>query len=138
MGRWGLNQISGDGPLPAARMTGLTTFVVEDEFLLACSLAEELKAFGHTVIGPYGDRVRAAQASRGQVFDLAILDINLAGDMVYPLADELAGRNIPFIFLTGYGTLSLPARFRACRRLSKPYDVAELMQEVERVSEKRA
>lgn len=111
-------------------MPGLTILIVEDEFLLAYSLEEELRASGHNVLGPFSDRDQALQASRRESFDLAILDINLAGTMVYPLADDLASRNIPFIFLTGYGTLNLPDRFRACRRLSKPYDVKDLMREV--------
>lgn len=115
-------------------MRGLTILVVEDEFLLACSLEEELRALGHSVLGPYGDREEATRVSRGRPFDLAILDINIAGDMIYPLADELASRGIPFIFLTGYGALNLPERFRACRRLSKPYDLKDLVQEIARVS----
>lgn len=117
-------------------MPGLTILVVEDEFLLAYSLEEELRALGYNVLGPFSDRDQATQSSRSQAFDMAILDINLGGDMVYPLADELASRHIPFIFLTGYGTPNLPERFRACRRLSKPYDIKDLMRELAHVGKR--
>jgi CheY-like chemotaxis protein len=113
-------------------MTGLKILVVEDEFLLACMLEEELRAFGHGVIGPFANRAEAAEAARRERPDVAILDINLAGDMVYPLADELAARGIPFLFLTGYGTLNLPERFRTCIRLAKPYDPVELKRQLAR------
>jgi hypothetical protein len=57
-----------------------------------------------------------------EAINLAILDINLNGEMVYPLAEELSEEGIPFILMTGYDTSSLPERFRSAPRVSKPFD----------------
>ena len=115
-------------------MTGLRILVVEDEYLLAHTLEEELRNAGHAVVGPYGDRATGTRAARREAFDLAILDINLGGEMAYPLADELIARKVPFLFLTGYGTLNMPERFRACPRVSKPYEPKHLLREIARVA----
>ena len=64
----------------------------------------------------------AMNAAEREHFDFAILDINLNGTMVYPLADQLLARGIPFLFLTGYSLSNLPERFRPVTRLSKPCD----------------
>jgi CheY-like chemotaxis protein len=117
-------------------MKGLRILVVEDEFLLACTLEEDLQTFGAKVIGPCCNLAEALAASRCQAFDLAVLDINLNGDMVYPLAAELTARGIPFLFLTGYGALDLPEEFRAMPRLSKPYSAKSLAAEIGRIREK--
>jgi DNA-binding response OmpR family regulator len=85
------------------------------------------------VIGPFNSLERATQAAEREPFDLAILDINLNGQMVYPLADELRSRDIPFMFLTGYGTADLPERFRSLPRMAKPYDAAMLMRQIRRM-----
>jgi DNA-binding response OmpR family regulator len=114
-------------------MTGPNILVVEDEYLLACTLEEDLQRHGYVVIGPFGDLQTATAAARRKTFDLAILDINLRGELVYPLADDLAARAVPFIFLTGYSTLTLPERLRASPRLAKPYDPADLLREIKRV-----
>lgn len=114
-------------------MKGLRILVVEDEFLLACTLEEDLRAFGATVVGPCCNLAQAAVATRREPFDVAVLDINLNGTMVYPLAEELRARGIPFLFLTGYGSLDLPEEFRALPRLSKPYNAAALAAEIKRI-----
>ena len=68
----------------------------------------------------------------GKEFDLAILDVNLNGQVVYPLAEELLSRAKPFVLLTGYGAESLPHHFRSLPRLSKPYDLTNLVKEIGR------
>jgi CheY-like chemotaxis protein len=110
----------------------LRILIVEDEFLLACALEEDLRLLGHTIVGPFSDLRRATEGARHQEFDLAVLDINLKGEMVYPLADELRARQIPILLLSGYGAAHLPERFRATPRVSKPHDRQRLMQEIER------
>jgi CheY-like chemotaxis protein len=114
-------------------MKGLRILVVEDEFLLACTLEEDLQAFGAKVVGPCCNLAQALAASRCESFDVAVLDINLNGDMVYPLAEALTVRGIPFLFLTGYGVLDLPEEFRAMPRLSKPYNATSLAAEIGRI-----
>jgi two-component system, response regulator PdtaR len=117
-------------------MKDLRILVVEDEFLLACALEENLRANGAVVVGPYCNLAQASAALLHESIDLAVLDINLNGAMVYPLAEELAARGIPFLFLTGYGTLDLPAEFRSLPRVSKPYDAASLTAAIERIAPK--
>lgn len=117
-------------------MKDLRILVVEDEFLLACALEEDLRALGAIVVGPCCNLAQAAAASRREKIDLAVLDINLNGVMVYPLAEDLAARGIPFLFLTGYGALDLPAEFRGLPRVSKPYDAARLTAEIKRIAPK--
>jgi len=111
------------GSLNAARfLDGKAILLVEDEFLLALQLEELLQSRGGTVRGPYRGLDEAMQAAQREEFDFAILDINLNGTMVYPLADQLLTRGIPFLFLTGYSLSNLPERFRPVTRLNKPCD----------------
>ena len=113
-------------------MKELRVIFVEDEFLLAMSLEDDLVAAGHSPIGPFASLATATDATRREEFDLAILDVNLNGEAIYPLADELLVRGKPFVLLTGYGAASLPERFRDLPRLSKPYDLAHLVKEIGR------
>jgi DNA-binding response OmpR family regulator len=108
--------------------------IVEDEFFPAVLLEEDLRAAGWTTVGPYATLAQAMSAAETEKFDLAVLDINLKGEMVYPLADELAARGIPFIFLSGYAGRDLPERFRGLPKLSKPYNATLLRKEIERVA----
>jgi DNA-binding response OmpR family regulator len=112
---------------------GARIFVVEDEFLIAQSLAEDLRGRGYDVAGPFGDLGTATDESRRQAFDAALLDVNVAGTMVFPLADELASRGIPFMFLSGYGPTVVPERFRATAKLPKPCDPAVVDRELRRL-----
>jgi len=103
-------------------LNGKTILLVEDEFLLALQLEELLQSRGATVRGPYRKLDEAMKAALHEEFDFAILDINLNGTMVYPLADHLLVRGNPFLFLSGYSLSNLPDRFRAVTRLNKPCD----------------
>jgi len=60
-------------------------------------------------------------------FDAAVLDVNLGGDRVYPVADALSRRNVPFVFVTGYGTGVLPYEYAERPRLGKPFKMADLI-----------
>src|ERR1044072_7398657 len=106
----------------ASFLNGKTILLVEDEFLLALQLEELLQSRGATVLGPFRKLGDAMQAAQREEFDFAILDVNLNGTMVYPLADDLLARGIPFLFLSGYSLANLPERFRAVTRLNKPCD----------------
>lgn len=102
--------------------------VVEDEFLLAMTLEDDLKAAGAIVVGPYSSLSETLNAIEQESFDVALLDINLNGEMSYPAADALIERGSPFVFLSGYSASSLPERYRSFQRLSKPYDAARLIE----------
>ena len=106
----------------ASFLNGKTILLVEDEFLLALQLEELLHSRGAIVRGPYRKLDEAMKAALHEEFDFAILDINLNGTMVYPLADHLLARGNPFLFLSGYSLSNLPDRFRAVTRLNKPCD----------------
>lgn len=95
--------------------------LVEDDYLIAHDLACELQAAGVAVVGPVPDIQGAVDLlDAGPAPDAAILDINLGGVMVYPLADILRNLRIPFVFVTGYGTCTIPERYRCQPRLEKP------------------
>jgi DNA-binding response OmpR family regulator len=115
------------------RSTPFRVLVVEDEFLVSLLLEEELRSLGCTIVGPFKRLAEASAASHREDFDLAILDINLDGEMVYPLADELAVRRVPFVFVSGYDSPSLPDRFRGHPCIAKPYDGIELASQVKRL-----
>lgn len=98
----------------------LRVLVVEDELLIAMYLEDTLAQAGYEVIGPVPQLRPAVDAVRNQPCDAAILDIHLADQPVFPLADMLARRGVPFVFLTGYDAANLPERFRGRPVLVKP------------------
>lgn len=100
--------------------------IVEDEFLLGLSLQEDLVAAGAEVTGPISTVREALDIIATEAFDLALLDVNIRGEMSFSVAEALLQRNVPFIFLTGYDSDALPEQLRRLPRLSKPYDPKEL------------
>jgi DNA-binding response OmpR family regulator len=117
--------------LDARRDTQQRVLLVEDEFLLSMLLAEELRAAGLDVLGPCATLAAAMDAAKSESFDGAILDINLKGQLVYPVAEELARRQIPFMFLSGYGQINMPESFRARPCLRKPADSTVVLDAVQ-------
>lgn len=113
---------------PAA---GKRVLVVEDELLVAMGLEMVLADAGCRVVGPIGRIDEALAAAVSEDVDLALLDVNLRGDPVYPVADALSARGIPFVFLTGYGRETLPAHYANGRMLSKPFEATALLAAVE-------
>jgi CheY-like chemotaxis protein len=104
----------------------LKILVVEDEPLVAMTLEDLLTDSGCTVIGPASTLTRGMRLIGEHALDGAILDINLCGEMVFPLADALSERSIPFVYVTGYGKM-----LRACDHgrpvLQKPYNNQQLL-----------
>jgi len=97
--------------------------VVEDEYFLADDMARALETLGAEVIGPVPSAEKAlALASSGEHMDGAVLDINLRGELVYPVADLLAQRGVPFVFATGYDQASIPDNYSHVPRWEKPYN----------------
>ncbi|HUP79613.1 MAG TPA: response regulator, partial [Pirellula sp.] len=109
--------------------------IVEDEFLLAMELQETLQSKNYFVVGPYHDLIRAREAASRERIDLALLDTNLNGEMVFPFADELLARGVACILVTGYGASNLPEKFRGLPRVSKPYSPVALAVEVAKALE---
>jgi CheY-like chemotaxis protein len=106
---------------------GKRVLVVEDELLVAMGLEMVLTDAGCHVVGPIGRLDEAMAAAATEEVDVALLDVNLRGHPVFPVADALAARGIPFVFLTGYGRETLPASHAHGRMLSKPFEATELV-----------
>jgi CheY-like chemotaxis protein len=108
-------------------MQGRRVLVVEDEYLLAEDLREELEDQGAEVMGPVASVADAlALLESGPVPDMAFLDINLGGEMAYPVADALRARDIPFIFATGYEAHAIPKAYADVPRVEKPVEVGQV------------
>ncbi|MBB3660130.1 CheY-like chemotaxis protein [Rhizobium sp. BK650] len=104
-----------------SQMIGQRILLVEDDYCQARVYATGLKGLGADVAGPFrGVSDAIKQLHSGGPVTAGVLDIDLSGDMVYPVADELAHRDIPFVFVTGYDPGVLPARFENKTVLSKP------------------
>ncbi len=93
--------------------------IVEDDAMIGMMMREILSDHGLFVIGPCCTVAEALAAAGGE-FDCAVLDLNLGGDPVYPVAASLAERNIPFAFVTGYGRESIDLKFAHVPVLQKP------------------
>jgi DNA-binding response OmpR family regulator len=109
----------------SAPSTSHCVLLVEDEMCLAMMLQDLLEDAGYRVLK--AARVSGALALAGtESIDAAILDVNLAGKEVFPVADELRRRGVPFMFASGYGDRGLPGSFRGSPMLQKPYDPVAL------------
>jgi DNA-binding response OmpR family regulator len=110
-----------------ARLAGRRILLVEDELLVAMMLEDVLHAEGCVLVGPFPRVEPALKAAREEPLDAGILDVNLAGVRVDPIARALAERNIPFVFTTGYDTAMLPAEHADRPTLAKPFKPAQLI-----------
>jgi len=106
--------------------------LVEDEMCLAMMLQDLLEDAGYRVLK--AARVAAAlNMAEAEDIDAAILDVNVAGSEVFPVADALRRRGVPFMFASGYGDRGVPGEFRPYPMLQKPYDPAALSRMLENV-----
>jgi CheY-like chemotaxis protein len=107
-------------------LTGKRILVVEDEGFVAMLLEDMLESLGCEVVGVAACLEAAQKQARIAVIDVATLDVNLAGQMSYPVAFILRSRNIPFVFATGYKSTALPAELKDAVILAKPYSQGQL------------
>lgn len=114
-------------PELASRLQGLRVLIVEDEALIASLIEDFLMDLGCEVIGPAMDMKDAVSLAREAAIDGATLDVNILGENVYPVADILTARGIPFVFITGYGVLGLRECDRGRPVLQKPYRLEQLV-----------
>jgi DNA-binding response OmpR family regulator len=108
-------------------LAGRRVLLVEDEMLIAMVIEAALEDEGVEVVGPFGRLAQAIEAAEREQVDVALLDVNLAGQYVYPVADILEGRGIPFLFLTGYGEVETPCGRTRWRSIGKPFRTTELI-----------
>lgn len=105
--------------------------VVEDEFLIADDVAALLREKGANVIGPASSLPEGMRlAGDTQTIDAAVLNIDLAGVPVFPLADELRRRGVRIMFLTGYGDSQIPNEYAAIPCCEKPTGPACVIDEL--------
>lgn len=102
-------------------LAGKRVLIVEDEMLVALLLEDFLIEFGCTPMGPCGSVAEALKAVGEDAFDLAVLDVNLGGERVYPVADALTERHIPFLFVSGYGEEAIPDGREEWKVCAKPF-----------------
>jgi CheY-like chemotaxis protein len=117
----------------------LSILVVDDETLIAMLLEDMLVDIGCIVVGPAPSVAMATALieTEGQTLDGALLDINLRGELVYPVADALAERGVPFVFVSGYASHGIDARYAAVPALAKPVSLATLEVAVRSFGEQR-
>jgi len=108
-------------------LSGRRVLLVEDEAIIALDLAALLTDLGAVVVGPAHSVVDALKLLNEGKIDCAVLDINLNGEPVYPVARALETRRIPFVFVTAYYGEKVDAQFQDCTVLQKPVDFQELV-----------
>jgi CheY-like chemotaxis protein len=101
-------------------------FLVEDEAIIRMMLAEMVEELGHRVVAEAGSIAAAEPLAQIAAFDLAILDINVGGHLIMPVAEILDSRHLPFFFLTGYTKPALPEQFGGRKILLKPFLIDKL------------
>lgn len=113
-------------------LSGKRLLVVEDEYAIATDLAYALEDAGVEVVGPAASVEDALELVRreGDRLDGALLDINLRDERVYPVADALAAKGVPFMFTTGYDTSAIPAAYSDVPRHEKPVFRARLLRQL--------
>jgi DNA-binding response OmpR family regulator len=103
-------------------LAGTRVLVVEDEMLLTLVIETALDQAGAEPIGPASTLAEAVSLAQAERLDAAVLDVNLNNEAVFPVADFLRERGVPFIFATGYAAeAAIPPRHRDIPRLPKPY-----------------
>jgi CheY-like chemotaxis protein len=100
--------------------------IVEDEMLVGMLLEDMLLEIGHEVAGMAARVSSALPLVETLDFELAILDVNLAGEMSFPIADALADKGLPYMFATGYGRQGIAPRHAHRQVISKPFSSKEL------------
>lgn len=117
----------GKGADAKPSLTGLRVFAVEDESLVAMQLEDILFDFGCDVVGVAMrfDRALEMAASLPDI-ECAVLDVNIGGSKVYPVATRLRERGVPIVFATGYGRAGVELDWHDCEIVQKPYTAREL------------
>ncbi len=117
----GVSSESAAVPQAMAELDGLKVLVVEDEMLIACEMEATLEDLGCEVVGPFARVGHALEALQDTKVDAAVLDVNVRGEMIFPVAEKLKALGVPMVFCTGYADLpDIPEPLQDQVRLSKP------------------
>ena len=112
--------------MTATRPPRGSVFLVEDEVMIRMMVAEMLEELGYTIAAETGEIGEAIRLAQSTYYDFAILDVNVNGKVISPVADQIKARNRPFIFATGYGSSGLPEEYRDRPALQKPFQIETL------------
>lgn len=118
-------------------LAGCRVLVVEDETLIAVEIEETLRELGCVVVGAVGKLDAALRLAADEALDAAILDVAIRGGHVFPVAEQLLARGVPFVLASGYGDWSLPETLRDQPRLTKPFTPADLEQQIKLLCARR-
>lgn len=113
-------------------LAGKRVLVVEDEMLVALLVEDMLIDAGCIIIGPFARVSDALAATKAEAVDLALLDVNVAGEKVFPVAKALEERGVPFLFVTGYGQEALPQDRPDWQAVAKPFLPEQLAEQLAR------
>jgi len=111
-------------------LTGRNILIVEDEYYLADDIEQAFRRLGADIVGPVGDVHDALSIlSAGDVINGAVLDINVRDEMIFPVAQELRARQVPFVFTSGYDRV-ISSEFANVPLWEKPINVGAMAREL--------
>jgi DNA-binding response OmpR family regulator len=114
-------------------LVGLRILVAEDDLLVADLICEGLESFGCIALGPVARVQAALDLAAVESLDGALLDVNLAGELSFPVATALGARNVPVVFLTGYDDAAIfPRALLSVPRIAKPFHYKTLAEVLSR------
>ena len=119
--------------MTSGALEGRRILLVEDEYFQALDAKRWLEDAGAQVIGPVGNPHSVGECMKQDDFDAAIVDINLGAGADFTVADELRGRKVPMMFLTGYDRAQIPSEHAAVPCVTKPADVREVIRTMNRL-----
>jgi len=105
--------------------------LVEDEVMIRMMVADMLEELGYSIAGEAGDIDEGVRLVQATDFDIAILDVNVNGKVITPVAEAVQLRGRPFVFATGYGAQGLPEKFRDRVTIQKPFQIETLARTIE-------
>ena len=108
-------------------LRGRRILLVEDELLIAMLIEASLEDEGCVVVGPFGRLSDAMTAAESEALDGALMDVNLAGERIFPAAERLSARRVPFVLLSGYGDKARPEGRAHWHFESKPFEIGHVM-----------
>lgn len=112
-------------------LSSLKVLVVEDEALVSMLVEDMLTDMGCAIVGPAAEIEEALRLAGSADIDAALLDVNLGGRPIFPVADALKIRGVPFAFASGYGEAGLTEDHRGSTVLQKPFREADLRRVLE-------
>jgi CheY-like chemotaxis protein len=118
-------------------MREASIFLVEDEAVIRMMTAEMIEELGHRVVAEAGNIQDAIGLAETTIFHLAILDVNIAGHNIGPVADIIERRGLPIVFASGYGSAGLPEPFSRRPLLRKPFLISKLKEAIDTILDAR-